>query len=304
MILYVHRFPETDADAARERFFGSLKTLDRMGRSGGDCERLIAFHHSVDCGFVLTGRGAEVKSIVRTHRRAERVAVAPSPWDEVLEVIRKGDYEAALRSCRRLVKEQPYHRNAYVAGAMLANFLGEHHLAESLASLGARYFPRDGALQYYLGVALLRIEHPDATTTLQRAVELAPDMVSARALLAVQYTLSRRRADALAVLALPEGVEPDDRRASSELERLGHWIRWRRHMFAGGGLLVAMSAVAAAVVGLPGLVPGIVGTGVVAGGWYAFQRQLDAVSSRLRFEEISQGLRRLHRTNPPEKLVS
>jgi len=304
MILYLHRFPEKDPDDARERFFGSLKTLERLGRAGGDCERLIAFHHSVDCGFVLTGRGADLQRFVRSRGRSQRVDVAPTPWDEVLEVIRKGDYEAALRRCRTLVKQQPYHRNAYVAGAMLANFLGDHHLAESLARLGAHYFPRDGALQYYLGVALLRIEHDEAASRLALAVELAPEMVAARALLAVLYTESGRRQEALSVMQIPADVKPDDRRAASELHRLGQWIRWRRHMFIGGAALVTTSAAAAALIGLPGLVPGIVGTGVVAGGWYAFQRQLDAVSSRLRFEEISQGLRRLHRAGTPSKLVS
>ena len=304
MILYVHRFPEADAEGPRERFFGSLKTLDRMGRSGGDCERLIAFHHSVDCGFVLTGRGSDFQSIVRTQREAARVDVAPTPWDEVLEVIRKGDYETALRRCRRLAKEQPYHRNAYVAGAMLANFLGDHHLAENLASLGARYFPRDGALQYYLGVALLRIGHDDATARLSNAVRLAPEMMAARALLAVVHAENGRRVEALRLMELPDGVVPDDRRAAAELKHLGQWFRWRRHMFAAGGALVLASALATAVVGLPGLVPGIVGTGVVAGGWFAFQRQLDAVSTRMRFEEISQGLRRLHRSEAPKKPVS
>jgi hypothetical protein len=302
MLLYVHRFAEGNDDASREAFFASLKCLERHGRTGGDTERLIAFHHTVDCGFVLTGRGGDVHQVVRSGGRARAVDLAPTPWDEVLEIIRKGDYEAALQRCKGLVGDQPYHRNAYVAGAMLANFLGEHHVAESLASVGVRYFPRDGALHYYLGVALLRIEQGEPMVHLQQAVELAPDMMSARALLGLLHAEAGRSAEACEVLTVGDDVQPDDRRAAVELEQLRQWIRWRRHMNAGGIALLLISLVATALVGVPGLVPGIVGAVVVAGGWVAFYRQLDAVSSRLRFEEISQGLRRLHRveaSGPP-----
>lgn len=304
MLLYVHRFPESGSDSNRETFFRSLKTLERHGRTGGDSERLIAFHHTVDCGFVLTGRGGDVHQVARGSRSHRAVDLAPSPWDEVLEMVRKGDYEAALQRCRGLIRDQPYHRNAYVAGSMLANFLGEHHLAESLASVGVRYFPRDGALHYYLGVALLRIEQGEPLHHLELAVELAPDMVSARALLGLLHAEEGRGAEAAEVLRIPEGVTPDDRRAAAELDQLRQWIRWRKHMNMGGLALLVVSLVATVLVGVPGLVPGIVGAVVVAGGWVAFYRQLDAVSSRLRFEEISQGLRRLNRKERSQAPVS
>lgn len=295
MLLYVHRFSETGSDSRRERFFTSLKTLERTGRTAGDAERLIAFHHTVDCGFVLTGRCGDVQQVLKRQGEQREVDLAPTPWDEVVKLIRKGDYDVALQRCRALVAEQPYHRNAYVAGTMLANFLGEHHVAEALGSVGVRYFPRDGAMHYYLGVALLRIEQGDPIHHLQQAVDLAPDLVAARALLGLVHAEDGRTRAAEQVLALPEAVTPDDRRAAAEVEQLRQWIRWRRHMNVLGGVLLMLSVLLTAWLGMPGLVPGIAGAAVVAGGWVAYYRQLDAVSARLRFEEISQGLRRLHR---------
>ncbi len=310
MVLYVHRFPMPSLepspgpkppvmkDPTREAFFQQVRGLERSGRAGGDTEKLLAFHHTVDCGFVLSGRAADFEAFVGARKEEPRVELAPTPWDEVLEIVRKGDYEAGLSRCRQLVTEQPYHRNAYVMGAMLANFLGDAVVGEDVAMLGSRYFPRDGAILYYLGLAQLRLDLPEeGHGSLQRAIDVAPELVAARIVLGVAHLQAGRSKDAERVLTVPSGVQPDDRRAAAELERLRQWMRWRRHMWAVGAALLAVSFLAAATVGMPGLLPGILGTGVIAGGWYAFHRQLEAVTARQHFEEISQGLRRLHRSD-------
>ncbi|MEN0066841.1 MAG: tetratricopeptide repeat protein, partial [Myxococcota bacterium] len=305
MILYFHRFEGVRADQIRERFFSSLKAFERMGRSMGDAERLIAFHHTVDCGFVLTGRGADHSSIVRVKEDSRPVDLAPTPWDELLEIIRKGDYEAGLRRCKELVAEQPYHRNAYVAGSMLGAFLGEHLDGEDLALVGTRYFPEDGSLHYYLGLCRSRQGRGDeAETALRRALELSPDLVSARTVLVVHYVQARRYRDALDVLTARREVDPDDRRADADLAHLEHWIRWRGWAWVLGLCLGVIGVGATWQIGLAGLVVVLLGAFVAGLGWFAFQRQLDAIVARQRFEEISQGLRRLTRNTRADPLVS
>lgn len=309
MMLYVHRFPMPSLeptsgpkpkalkDPSRERFFAQVRGLERSGPTGGDAERLLAFHHTVDCGLVLSGRASDFEAFVGARREQPRVELAPTPWDEVLEIVRKGDYESGLARCRELVAEQPFHRNAYVMGAMLACFLGDSVVAEDVAMLGSRYFPRDGAMHYYLGLAQSRLGlHSEGEASLRHAVDVAPELVAARIVLGVNYLQRGRSKDASRVLDAPKDVQPDDRRAATEVERLRQWMRWRKHMWAIGAALLLVSVVATAMVGLPGLLPGILGTGVIAGGWYAFHRQLEAVIARQHFEEISQGLRRLHRS--------
>ncbi|MEQ1501720.1 MAG: hypothetical protein ABMB14_05790 [Myxococcota bacterium] len=306
MLLYFHRFEGANADAVRDRFFASIKDLERIGRTMGDAERLLAFHHNVDCGFVLTGRGADHPSFVPKDDVAQHVDLAPTPWDEVIEIIRKGDYDAALRRCRDLVREQPWHRNAYVAGAMLAAYLGEHAQCEDLALVGSRYFPRDGAIWYYLGLARLRLARPaDAEQALQQAVEVAPDLVSARGLLATHLAQAGRYAEALGVLTSREGIVPDDRRADADLQALEQAIRWRASGLYSGLVFAAVGIVAGWLFGPLALAGALLLGAASAGlGWFLFHRQLDTLVARQRFEEISQGLRRLHRRSRAIPAVS
>jgi tetratricopeptide (TPR) repeat protein len=304
MLLYFHRFDGTAADAVRDKFFASLKELERTGRNTGDAERLLAFHHTVDCGFVLTGRGGDYASFVHpNHEAPQQVDLAPTPWDEVLEIVRKGDYEAALRRCRELVEEQPWHRNAYTAGAMLAGYLGEHLQGEDLALVGSRYFPKDGAILYYLGLCRLRLGRiKEAEQALKEALEVAPELVSARVQLAIHLVQSGRYREALEVLASRAGVTPDDRRTDADLQTLEQAIRWRASGMYGGGAVALLGLVGTWLMGAVALVAVLLGVGLAALGWFAFHRQLDSVIARQRFEEISQGLRRLHRrarTVPP-----
>lgn len=306
MLLYFHRFEGPAADEARDRFFASLKDHERTGRSAGDAERLLAFHHTVDCGFVLTGRGGDYASFVQPKDEIPQpVDLAPTPWDEVLEIIRKGDYDSALRRCRDLVREQPWHRNAYVAGAMLAGYLGEHLQGEDLALVGSRYFPKDGAVLYYLGYCRLRLGRiPEAEEALREAVKVSPDLVSARALLATHLVQSGRHREALALLADREGIVPDDRRADGDLQNLEQAIKWRASGLYGGGVLIVAGLLAAWFYAPIGLVAVLFGMALAGLGWFAFHRQLDTVVARQRFEEISQGLRRLHRRSRANPQVS
>ncbi|MEQ1567625.1 MAG: tetratricopeptide repeat protein [Myxococcota bacterium] len=298
MLLYFHRFDGTSADLVRDRFFASLKQLERSGRGSGDAERLLAFHHTVDCGFVLTGRGADYASFVQPKEETPQpVDLAPTPWDELLEIIRKGDYEGALRRCREIVREQPWHRSAYVAGAMLAGYLGEHLQGEDLAQIGVKYFPKDGVLLYYLGMCRLRLGRSEsAEVVLGEALEASPDLVSARALLSTHLVQAGRTREALALLRARAGIVPDDRRAEADLAVLEHAILWRRV-----SVVTAASAVVAGLLALVlaggwiGPIALVFGTACWAGGLYLFRRQVDALVDRQRFEEISQGLRRLHR---------
>jgi hypothetical protein len=305
MLLYLHRFEGTAADAVRERFFTVLKELDRTGRGGGDAEKLLAFHHTMDCGFVLTGRGGDFAAFV-PHRDESLppVEVAPTPWDELLETVRRGDHDAAVRRCRELVREQPWHRHAYVAGALLSTAHGDHLSGEDLAFVGTRYFPSDGVLRYYLALCRLRLGRaPEGEAGLREALALAPDVAAARLLLALLLVRSRRGREAGRLLRDGERVEPDDRKGGLELENLGRWVRWRRAVTWGAALLV--------ITGLALLVPlvavgaslAVVGIGLAVFGALAFQRQLDAIDLRQRYDEIAQGMRRLQR-RPPDRAVS
>jgi hypothetical protein len=75
-------------------------------------------------------------------------------------------------------------------------------------------------------------------------------------------------------------------------------------MLYGGGALALAGLVSTLVVGPTGLAALVLGLFVVGLGWYAFHRQLDSIVERQKFEEISQGLRRLLRRSRASLPVS
>lgn len=314
MILYFHRFDaepggESGQDRARERFFGRLRAFERSGAQAGDAERLVAFHHTVDCGFVLTGRGSDHPVGLEELGEAKPVEVATTPWDEVMEIVRRGDHESALRRCQALVREQPWHRNAYIAGAMLAAFLDEHLTGDDLAQVGCRYFPEDGPLHYYVGLCRFRMgRRADAERALRTALVHAPGHVGARAQLAILLLQAGRSREARAVLREGAHVEPDDKRAHRELQHLHHWLRWRAWMLGAGAMIVLLGLAGSWLPGVDGAAVVVVSSAVAllfgTLGWLAFRRQLEQVVERQRFEEISAGLRRLHRQTRPDPVIS
>lgn len=284
-----------DNGDARERFFAQLKALEHVGQGGGDVERLVAFHHTVDCGFVLTAQG-EVSIEVRDDGLDDGVDYAPTPWEETLELIRRGEYERALGRCRVITREQPWHLQAYRATAMLGVFNGDIVHAEEAAMLGVRYFPDDALLHYYLGLARLR--QSDGTrgeASLRRAVALAPGMVTARTLLVVHLLRRRDYREASELLRARHGIKPDDTRGDQALDLLERWLRWRQFVLLGSVIVVLLGAALLPLVGWLGLLPVLAGVGGAVIGWFALRAQVDVIVRRQRLEEIGQGLRRLTR---------
>ncbi len=304
MILYFYRFEGPEHEERRDAFCAAVKDLEQMG-TAGDAEKLVASHQSVDCGFVLTGRAADHPMEVIESSDSRPVEIAPTPWDEVLEMVNRGEHEAALRRCRDLVREQPWHRQAYVTGAMLAAFLGEHVIGEDLALVGSRYFPDDGPVHHYLGLCRYRLgRRSEAEAALRRALELEPSSVSARMLLVIQLIQSRRHGRAWELLHQARSIEPDDKRANDELQQLAHWMRWRLWMLGAGAAAVGLGLVGVTIAQAVGLALILLGVFLWGLGWFAFQRQLDLIASRQRLEEIGTGLRRLQRQHRAEPVVS
>lgn len=304
MLLYVHRFGAGDADPVREGFFTRLKGLERMGECAGDGERLLAFHHTVDCGFVLTGQGSEFHSLLPAPVDEQtNIDLSPTPWDEVLELIRRGAHEIALHRCQVIVEEQPWHRSAYAAGAMLATMIGEPAVAEEMALVGSRYFPDDGVLRYYLGMARIRQDRVEqGEAELEKALAGTPSLVVARTALVVARLRRRDFNGALAVLAR-EGVRPDDPRADRALDRIEAWLRWRRLTVRGGAAL-ALVGMATVTITWLGLVPVACGLSAAVVGLTAFDRQLEELITRERGDEVRRGLRKLTRQRSPAPLAS
>ena len=310
MRLYVHRFDGTEATAeledSREGFFSSLKRLERSGRMEPESERLVAFHHTVDCGFVLTAHGNEFDwlNAQREEDEEESGRVELTPWDEALEVIRRGGHTDGLARCREIVKEQPWHHHAYVGGALLALHVDQAVLAEEFALIGSKYFPDDAALLFYTGVARARQKRSgEAIAPLERALSLEPTSAGARLLLATALARQRQFGAARRVLRGKEGLKLDDRRATGMIHRLEQWLFWRAVIQAVGHSVALAGLLAVLLAGWAGLAPLAVGLAVAGSGGFGLQRELDKIENWQRFDDVLYGLRRLRRSPHGEELT-
>lgn len=306
MHLDVFQFDGVSADPMRDRFFARLRTVEQVTEDAGE-ERLIAFHHTVDCGFILTTR-AEAEPLLTGETPAPAVTM-PSPWDDVQDLVRRGQLAFAMSRCRALVREQPWHRRAYVMGAALAAHLNEPILCEDLALVGSKYFPQDSVLPYYIGLARLRQGRlAEAVSALQQAVTMDYTFRHARLLLVVARLQSRTGPgtieDLYALAKLPDvevrhhypvprGPGRRGRRVGPATRRLRQWVYWRRLMIY-GGVVAALAGVTAAVFGaLIGLLPGGIGLVMAVAGHVSFKMHLRRLVSGRGFDDLAVGMRHI-----------
>ena len=317
MLLYVHSFEVDDREAARERFFTTLKALE-VDRADGAGEQLLAFHHTADCGFLLTGQTGQFESIVGP-TEADGVIrdITPTLWDRLIDQVRLGQYQDALATSRRLVREQPMHRRGYVVGACLSSFLGQPQTSEEMAVLGTLYFPHDATLQYWRGLASWRKgDLADAATALQATLDVTPHDPLARFLMfVVRFEQSRWVEAARLLRAVPgsrgshgTSVEVETSTASGRRAvRVLDAMRRAARMF----FVAVLSGVVLSVSGLVlwpflhalALIP--VGLGALFGllAVLAFRHELDRLLSRQRFDDVPSWVRRVVRETPSDEAL-
>jgi tetratricopeptide (TPR) repeat protein len=316
-LLYVYRFAypvaqpvgggHTPDDPAREHFFARLRALERVGRGRDEVERLVAMHHAADCALLLTAQGDTYERFARLEDEAVDDDAPPTAWDLAVEAIRQGQLDEALRRCVELVADQPWHRDAYVAGAVLANALGRALVAEDLSLVGARYFPDDAVLHYHLGLARRRAGRPgESVAPLERALELAPGFSAARLLLVLNHLAMGQYREASDRAIAPTLRLADDDGAADGLRAVRRLLRARGALITFAGALIA-AGLTALPVGLltpshasawvigPGLLAALAGGASIFGIHQAFRWGLARAMARQRLDEVGHALRRVAR---------
>ncbi|MCB9680922.1 MAG: hypothetical protein H6733_05570 [Alphaproteobacteria bacterium] len=300
LLLYAFAFEAHD-DGTTVAYHALLRDLRTSEGTQGDAERLIGFHQSGDCAFVLTGRGEDVAALASAVHGAPEGADEPSPWDEVVEFVRRGDAMAALLRCRSLLELQPWHRDAYALGAALAMGLQRPSDAEDLAFVGTRYLPDDALLHHYLGLSRYgqgRLVEADAA--LSRALTLAPELTVARSLAVILATDRGRLLRALRTGRLPEGVGPDGLDEVAHQALLGSLGRAVR-FFAVIAACALVCSGAAVVLGWKVLVP--LGAVLMVGGVgiTALARRYRDNRARHLHEDVQVALQRVRRTRSAQR---
>lgn len=293
-LLYAFRFDGEFGEVAQASFAERLRELRGTGDCGGDAERLVAWRHANDCGFVLTGRGEDV-AMVATLAPGDDLdtAMEPTPWEEVVGFVRRGDLPTAFLRCRWLVEEQPWHRDAYALGAALALSLRRALDAEDLALVGACYAPEDPLLRYYGGLARLHQGRRQEAIELllpapgSSAAPLPAAMHAAAWVWLVQGQLLR------ALRTLEDGQAVRDSHDAVIRRELRIEARWLLVVTALGGLVLGVSAIAALAGRLPSPVIPLAGIGVMGLWVLRARRALRMIGLRVRYEEPEQVLRRV-----------
>ncbi len=265
-LLYLYKFKHHGGCEGREAFFQLLRVV--QGAEGGSVERLLAFHHTADCGLVLTGvgdnRGAAVLPVADDLENGESGEAHPflggreqdANTAEAMVRLGEGDLEGALRSFDKAVMANAFNRRAYVGTAVLADVLGRAEEAEAAAKMALHYFPGDPTFRYHLGLALFRREDLRAACEeLEAAVDAPRTRFPARLLLGIYELKRRKRRQAWRRLRRALQVaRPQDAEAVGSVRSILFALAIR------AGLQVAGSA--AVLLGMAGLALGTTG-----GGW-------------------------------------
>jgi len=229
-LLYIYRFREAQAEGTRNAFFEFIKVLDTIRTTGADdLELLIAFHHTSDCGLILTGSTqvadspeGELMSEDLELSWVDEEAPTPDRLEEALVLVRRGLFDEALERFVAAYTEQHYQRTAYLGAAVIGDILGRDDEAATAAIMGTRYFPGDPALQYHKALIRLRAgDHAGAQRALGPCLEWAHGQASVALLSGIMALDSGQLSIGERLL---ERIEPRDFRTDSHLVQARKWL--------------------------------------------------------------------------------
>ncbi|MCB9746577.1 MAG: hypothetical protein H6741_15575 [Alphaproteobacteria bacterium] len=289
-LLYLYRFRDQGPCEGRDAFFRFLRMLRSVRGEG--VEALVAFHHTADCGLILTGSGGSAVAPPNPEAEGDLEAAwlgaaMPDPLTEGMQLLSTGDPEAALARLEPKLSESPFRRDLAVAVAVVADAVGRPELSELAARLGVHHAPNDPVFHHHLGLARLRMgDLEGARVGLTAALAESEGLPAASLLLGLielregRFFAARRSLRA----ALSRSTDPEVQRAART-----YLTRARLSLSAGiAGMalfLVALAAWGTQSAGLATLAAGL-GAGMLtlAAGSRAWTRgKLDAVwFSRLR----------------------
>ena len=233
-LLYLYRFESFGACPGREAFFEILRVV--QASHGQDVETLVAFHHTADCGLVLTCMGEHAAGALEADPHADEAVFAEperldDPYASGLRLLSEGDPSAALSRFEAAMEECSYRRAAVVAACVVADMMGRADAAETAALIGVHNFPADPVLRYHLALALIRAGSLDeGMEVLDECLQLSKDLGPALLLRGLVHAHRKDPRAAKALLVAQERLSDVDGKALA--------ARVRQALFARRGVLV------------------------------------------------------------------
>ncbi len=262
----------------------------------------MAFHHTADCGLVLTSSCvglARAGELEFESEGSELFAFDDETQDAYargLVLLNEGEPVAALARFQTAQVENPWRRHVAVATAVVADMLGQSEECEAACRIGLHHVPGDATLLYHLALALLRQgRDAEALETAGQALDADPDLFSARLLRAMLHLAARRYGAARRDLQLARKVEPRIEDEAHDLARnLAGMLAARTLLLCTG----AAAVLAGVILTLLGIAGGeLVLAGATAGlvlAWLIARRVVRQVVAPERLQRV--------RLSPPEGL--
>lgn len=239
--VYVFRFRERGSCLTREGFFKQIKHFQAVSGDEQGGERMLAFHHTVDCGIILTS----------TERPTE---AAPLAWLDLggatddslragIAAMRQGQSEEALRCFVATYEAEHFRRSAYVGALVMADHIGAFDQAYATAAMASAYFPDDLVILWHRGLTCLRTGEP-ARAAVDRLRCVAGDRPAVLLLAALEALYRGRTGEGRALLraARPqlEHAEPDLHLVAERLSA----VLLQRDVILGAGTAIGLTGLA------------------------------------------------------------
>ena len=294
-VLYLFHFEHYGTCAGREAFFSLLRMVQQA--RGSEVEALVAFHHTADCGLVLTStHDGSRQDAVELAEDAPEAHVfeeqRDDPYGVGMALLNAGEPDAALKRLQAAQVGSPWSRHVAVSTAVVADMLGQAEEAEVACRMGLHHFPGDPTLRYHLGLSLTRqYRIAEAMDAVGQGGELFGTALLRSLLLLAR---SRPRAASIELRRSQELDSRQDHEAEALVRNIRAMLRARTALLSTG--------VVAVVIGLVLTVAGVHGGTVLLGcaaaglgiSWLLARRLLLQVVSRERLERL--------RLLPPEGL--
>jgi len=277
-LLYLYRFESNGPCAGRESFFQLLRSV--QGAVGFDVERMVAFHHTADCGLVLTAKGEQVGQeplgllavgeASSGHRALHGDAL--DTYQKGIVALSLGDPETGLIHLEHALAENPYRYQVHACVIAVTDYLQRDAETEIAARVAQHYFPENADIHYMQALAYYKTgRFVEATECLERAAKFGHELGRVRALRARIELRQGRTGNAIQVLERGDAKNWKPARGgdpkNAELYRLlvtGRWSAWAILGSLCFGIVPIVSQ--GYLAGLPGVVGAL--------GFYAWRKRL------------------------------
>ena len=258
-LLYLYKFLSNGPCSEREAFFQLLRLV--QGSKGVEVERLTAFHHTADCGLVLTASGQQSNEDLGFNEFFFQDHVVEGPFTEPLErrdafqqglrALSVGDANGSLVHFEHAIAENPYRQRAHACVVAVTDFLDRPEETEIATRAALHYFPESAEMQFMQAVAFFKMgECAQAQNAVERTLGNQVENDRTRAL---QIRIALAQGKNARALELTASGPEQSQSALADLmrtEKIGKLLRWQSRLaFAAGlGALVSFFMIFVALV--------------------------------------------------------